>query len=178
MEKKQTQCLSLPIIAHCIEYVKKEKEKREYMCQECLEEFYYDEVEVSCKSRLRDDPHCDIYEEWADSCKFCRHGYVLDKNNLCVNEPFAVENCKKYNPEKKCVKCSDHFILKDNFCIAVKEEKKIENCFKYKEDSSCAECRETYFLIQKECVKSKVQHCKVFEDINNCKECEDGYVFH
>lgn len=54
-------------------------------------------------------------------CKFCKHGYFVNKEGKC--QEITIEHCAEVNTEGKCIMCDDEILItadgicdKDNEC--------------------------------------------------------------
>ena len=155
-------------------------------CIECEDGFYYDKLNISCKSSIKNEKfkNCkySVYGEYCDSCK---NGFYLNRSDhLCYSNEEKNEfyKCAILSESGYCVECADEYYTDgDNKCT------KIEGCQKSENENKCLECNEYYCLDLK---TGKCEYNYYIEDENKliyyrcnrtnkegtgCEECIESF---
>ena len=121
-------------------------------CLECDEDYCYDEKTGRCEVTDRiisDDKkfyyRCNISNKEGNGCEFCKEGFVLNKDGLCVDD----EHCLEKNDDGTCKKCQNDDY--GTYCV-----NKYFGCETIFSDYNCLECSDYY-------------------DFNRCTKCFDGF---
>ena len=135
-------------------------------CEECLDNFIYNEDEKKCLSIN----FCKIFND-SLTCIECISGYYLtQKNNSCTKEKNCIEGDKIYGI---CTLCPSGFYidLKDGFCKSNQENNKLKNCKKVYDN--CQSCEEHYYLTgDYKCINTP--NCSLTEN-DYCIFCNKNY---
>ena len=155
-------------------------------CVECVEEYYFDLSDKTCKEATGVFDHCLESNSIGDICLKCRDDYYKSAvDNLCYSnqEKGTFYKCALSTMDgKECYQCIDgyHYGLQDNKCTQAYV------CLYSNEDHVCQECRYDYCLNKKNgnCYKNYETDLeqKVYfncletnEDGTECVKCAENY---
>ena len=111
-------------------------------CIECEDGFYYDKLNISCKSSSKNEKFKNCkYSIYGDSCK---NGFYLNKSDyLCYSNEEKNEfyKCAVLSENGNCVEYVDEYYSDGDFKCT-----KIEGCQKSENENKCLKCYDYYCL--------------------------------
>ena len=169
-------------IEHCIY-----SGKTGYGCDECEENYYFDNANMTCKKDNENFKNCKIALNNGTICSLCKNHFYLNKtDHKCYDNTKENNNyykCISTNSDNLCEKCEDDLYL--NF--GDKKCTKAPGCQKAESWKKCIECERYYCLdvkngickdndyIEDESEKIYINCNKTNKEGTACEECVEGY---
>ena len=95
---------------------------------------------------------------------------------MALTNEEKVTSCEAYDQSKRCIRCSNGFLLKNFAC----EEITAQNCETYTDAKTCATCANMYYLdldvaaSPKSCIQLTIPNC-LKNNLNKCVLCESTH---
>ena len=110
--------------------------------------------------------------------------HIFDCISKIKNENCALADQTADEKTTKCIKCIDHFVLRDLSYDCIEEGTNLSKCAvaKYKETDICKECTNTYVLRDSsfDCIAegTNLTNCKLAKNgsTDECKECKPNFI--
>ena len=118
----------------------------EIPCDECEDNYYFDFFYKICVESYEEKfKNCKVSSYMGYTCASCKKNYYINQR-----DSLCYSNTNETDNFYQCIS-SDFF------------------------GNECERCEENYFLNFEDKKCSKIENCKISENVNKCIECRDGY---